>query len=453
MIEKPVDKPTEHGIEIVHPADLQADIKEPVGMEKPPAWVGTALKWTPPLAILIFVALIAIPGLLKQWLWMDQVNYAGIFWTILWLKWGITCVAFVASFLFIWINIRQAASNSLRLIQSGRKLASEHGKKGLTLRGFLIPHHVLSSTTALVTALVALVFATGFYSQWDTYLRFFYGGSFGLAEPVFGVDVGFYVFRLPWYELVQSSLLFLTELTVCVVVLQYVYFGILRFAGRPRSEVNKPAVQHLTGLLFILSALFAWGYYLDRFNLMYSKMGVVYGVGYTEEHINIIALWFMIGISIVACALLVLNFFSPNWKALTIGAISYAGLYIVGLVAIPALVQSFIVQPNELKLETPYLNNYISFTRKAFNLEAIQEKSYPALTDLTSDVMARNEDTIQNIRLWDKRPLLQTYQQTQAIRLYYDFYNVDVDRYHLNDGYHQVMLSTRELSQTLPAQA
>jgi uncharacterized membrane protein (UPF0182 family) len=447
MIEKPIDTPAaEHAIRIVDPAALKPNQIEPT-IGEPPAWLGKALKWTPPVALLLFVALIAIPGLLKKWLWMDQVNYAGIFWTILWVKWGVTCVAFVAAFLFIWINIRQASRNSLALAQSGR------GRKGVSLRGILIPHHVLSGSTALVTAIIALVFATGFYSQWDTFLRFYYGGGFGLADPVFGIDVGFYVFRLPWYQLVQSSLLFLTELAICAVVLQYAYFGILRFGGRQTAETSKPAVQHVTGLLFILSALFAWGYFLGRFNLMYSKMGVVYGVGYTEDHISIAALWCMIGVSVIACALLVVNFLRPNWKALSVGVATYAAVYVVGVAAIPALVQSFIVQPNELKLETPYLNNFISFTRKAFNLEAIQEVSYPALTDLTPAVIARNEDTIQNVRLWDKRPLLQTYQQTQAIRLYYDFYNVDVDRYHLSDGYHQVMLAARELSPTLPAQA
>jgi uncharacterized membrane protein (UPF0182 family) len=101
----------------------------------------------------------------------------------------------------------------------------------------------------------------------------------------------------------------------------------------------------------------------------------------------------------------------------------------------------------------PYLNHYIAFTRKAYKLDNIQETAYPALSDLTPDVIARNQDTIQNIRLWDTRPLLQTYQQTQAIRLYYDFFNVNVDRYHLADGFHQVMLSPRELASELPTQA
>lgn len=138
---------------------------------------------------------------------------------------------------------------------------------------------------------------------------------------------------------------------------------------------------------------------------------------------------------------------------MAIGAVAFGALYIIGVMIIPALFQKFVVQPNELSLETPYLKNYIEFTRKAYNLDAIQETAYPAKTDLTPAVPARNQDTIQNIRLWDKRPLLQTYQQTQAIRLYYKFYGVHVDRYHLADGYHQVMLSTRELSPELPAQA
>ena len=129
---------------------------------------------------------------------------------------------------------------------------------------------------------------------------------------------------------------------------------------------------------------------------------------------------------------------------------STLALYVIAVWLVPALFQRFMVQPNELARETPYLKNNIEFTRKAYSLDAIQETSYPALADLTPEVIARNQDTIQNIRLWDWRPLLQMYQQAQEIRLYYQFYQVDVDRYHLPDGYHQVMLSARELSAGTP---
>ena len=164
-------------------------------------------------------------------------------------------------------------------------------------------------------------------------------------------------------------------------------------------------------------------------------------------------MWVMVGVSAAACVLLALNFFRPRFGALLVGSAIFVALYIVGVLVLPVAFEKFFVQPSELGLETPYLQNYIAFTRKGYQLDAIQETSYPALADLTPAVLARNKDTIQNIRLWDARPLLQTYQQTQAIRLYYQFYNVGVDRYHLRDGYHQVMLATRELSPELPAQA
>jgi uncharacterized membrane protein (UPF0182 family) len=161
----------------------------------------------------------------------------------------------------------------------------------------------------------------------------------------------------------------------------------------------------------------------------------------------------MVAVSAAACALLMLNFFRPRFSALLVGSGIYVALYVVGILLLPAVFQKFFVQPSELALETPYLKNHIEFTRKAYQLGTIQETSYPALADLTSAVIARNQDTIQNIRLWDSRPLLQTYQQTQAIRLYYQFHNVGVDRYRLVDGYHQVMLATRELSPELPVKA
>ena len=305
----------------------------------------------------------------------------------------------------------------------------------------------------LLVGVAAAIFASAIYTQWDTWLRFRYGGAFGLADPFFGVDLGFYMFRLPWYELLQSSLVVLTLLAIVAVASQYAYSGLLRVTGRRAIKVATHAAQHLSILFFILAGAFAWGYYLDRFELLYSTTGVVYGVGYTVGHVTLAALWVMMGLSVAACILLAFNFFRPRWKAVAIGAAIYAALYIVGVVLIPAIFQKFVVQPNELSLETPYLKNYIEFTRKAYKLDGIQETAYPAMADLTPAVLARNQDTIQNIRLWDKRPLLQTYQQTQAIRLYYKFYSVDVDRYHLADGYHQVMLSTRELSPELPAEA
>ena len=394
-------------------------------------------------AVLLIIVLGIITGYLEKWLWMRQLDYAGIFWTLLSVQWAMFCSAFVFAFLYLWVNLRQAVGNSAAFREIGP----------VAQTGIDFSPRLLKLANVFVSTGVALFFALGFYAQWDTYLRFRYGGSFGVSDPLFGVDVGFYLFHLPFYELLQSSLMLLTVFALAIVLLTYVFFGLLRLSGSGKIVADGNATSHLSLLLFILVANWGFGLYLDHYNLVYSTLGIVYGAGYTADHVTRIALWIMVGVSAAACTLLALNFFRPRFRALLVGSGVYVALYVFGILLLPVVFQKFFVQPSELALETPYLKNYIEFTRKAYQLEAIQETSYPALADLTPAAVARNEDTIQNIRLWDSRPLLQTYQQTQAIRLYYQFYNVDVDRYHLADGYHQVMLSARELSPELPPKA
>ena len=141
-------------------------------------------------------------------------------------------------------------------------------------------------------------------------------------------------------------------------------------------------------LLFILAGTFAWGFYLDHYELVYSTLGVVYGAGYAAAHVTRIVFWMMFGASVLACALLALAFFRPRVKPLAIGIGVYALLYLGGVLALPPLVQAFVVRPNELSRETPYLNHYIEFTRNAYNLGGIQETAYPALTDLTPEALS-----------------------------------------------------------------
>lgn len=406
-------------------------------------------------AVLLIFVLGLITGYLEKWLWMRQLDYCGIFWTLLSVQWAMFCSAFAFAFLFLWINLRQAARNSAAQRADGRvaRLRLLSGADAVAPPSIDFSPRLLKLLVVLVSAGVALFFAIGFYAQWDTYLRFRYGGSFGVSDPLYGVDVGFYVFHLPFYEMVQTSLMLLTVLALAAVLLTYVLLGLLRVGSGGRIMAAGNATSHLSVLLFILVANWGFGLYLDHYNLVYSTLGVVYGAGYAADHVTRVALWVMVGVSAAACGLLALNFFRPRFGALLVGSGIFVALYIVGVLVLPVVFEKFFVQPSELALETPYLKNYIAFTREAYQLDAIQETSYPALADLTPAVLARNKDTIQNIRLWDARPLLQTYQQTQAIRLYYQFYNVGVDRYHLADGYHQVMLATRELSPELPAQA
>jgi uncharacterized membrane protein (UPF0182 family) len=400
-------------------------------------------------AILGIIILAIVSGAIQKWLWMQQLDFTVIFWTLLSVKWQMLCLAFVVAFLYLWINLHLAAKKGA---------VSHEGKPAgladiLSKSGIQISPAELKPAIPIVSVVVAFFFAFTFYAQWDTYLRFRYGGSFGLPDPLFGVDVGFYLFRLPFYELLQNSLTGVTLITFLAVLIASMYFGRLQFSSGAKLKLRGTGIPHLSALLFLLVASWGWGFYLDHFELLYSNLGVVHGAGYTADHVTRIALWVMVGAAAALCALLVLNFFRPIFRAIAVGFGIYIALYIIGVLLLPALFQRFMVQPNELALESPYLKHNIEFTREAYKLSAIQETSYPALSDLNPETIAKNQDTIQNVRLWDWRLLLQTYRQTQEIRLYYQFYNVDVDRYHLADGYHQVMLSARELSPELPSKA
>jgi len=354
-------------------------------------WLRKLLNWPAPVAILLLGALLVIPALLQKWLWMRQLDYDGIFWTLLSVKWGMTCFAFIGAFLFLWINLRQAARNAFTLAEynTATNAGSLKKTRALEIQGITISRHVLMRTIALAAAAVAAFFALGFYTQWDTYLRFRYGGSFGFSDPIFGVDVGFYLFGLPFYQLLQGSLVFLTALAIVGVASQFAFFAVMRRSGGRQVETRGNAVPHLSVLLFILVATFGWGYYLDRYDLLYSTRGVVYGVGYTADHVTIIALWIMIGASAAACALLVLNFFRPRFfhpqgKALAIGAGAYVALYVTGIVLVPALVQKFVVQPNELR----------SCSKRRFSLEngdgkeSIPHRSYGRAVEARQTVVA-----------------------------------------------------------------
>jgi len=412
------------------------------------AWVGC-------IVLAVLFVFLALTGYIEKWLWMRQVDYVAIFWTVLSVQCALGLLAFVIVFGFLWFNLHEAVRGGVSSTMAARLksgLASVDDS-GALAAAELFPL-LLKGAFALVSACIAVLFAIAMIAQWDTFLRFRFGKSFGMTDPLFGVDVGFYVFHLPFYLMLQGALLLLTVLTFGIVLINYVLTGAVSFLTKQASRgLEDRAAAHIMALFALLFATLGWGFYLDHFQLMYSTVGVVYGAGYTAANVTRWALWGMVIASALACVLCAITAYRRSFQGVAYGLGAYAALWALAVYLVPGLFQTFIVRPNELAMETPYLKNYIHSTRTGFQLDKIAETSYPALADLTSEVMARNNDTIQNIRLWDTRPLLQTYAQTQAIRLYYQFFNVATDRYHLADGYHQVMLSTRELARELPPAA
>jgi hypothetical protein len=298
---------------------------------------------------------------------------------------------------------------------------------------------------------VALIFGLVASNRWETILRFMNSVSFGVKDPLFNLDVSFYVVTLPLVNFIQVWLLGAVITILVAVLLMYLVNFSLRgvsFTFNPRMLV------HLALLGAFLMLVLAFNHFLDIYELLLSPRGAAYGAGYTDIHARLPALRFLTAVSLVASLLFVASIFTGGVR-LMVGAF---GLWVVATIVVgaifPAAFQRFLVNPNELSREETYIQRNIQFTRYAYGLERVQEQSFSFQPQLTREAVANNPQTIRNIRLWDYRPIRDTYNQIQFLRLYYSFVDIDVDRYWINGEYRQVMLSARELfPENLPPDA
>lgn len=330
------------------------------------------------------------------------------------------------------------------------------------------PPPAISQTLALLPFLLlpALLFGIIGAGQWDRLLRWRSAVPFGVADPAFGNDIGFYVFTLPVLEFVRGWLIAAVILISLGVVALYAVRGVLGIASstfargdfatgaRMLLPLARPARAHLSVLGGLFLLLVALGYPLDQFGLLFRDEGVLTGMGYTSATARLPALAILtaiVGIAAIACF--------ANAFARTLWVLGGAlALWIVASVLVlgiyPALVQTLVVRPDELNRERPYLERHIAATRDAWGLAQVEESAFdPAPAPSDEEARAEFADP-QAVRLWDYRPLLDAYQQIQALRQYYRFTDVDVDRYEFEDGNRPVMLSARELDQSrLPVEA
>ncbi len=301
--------------------------------------------------------------------------------------------------------------------------------------------------------------------KWDLVLRYLYQEPFGGNDPIFGRDMGFYVFVLPFYAFIRNGLLVLFLFAAGLTLIWYLKNGALQLVGEITQEEGKPPSlpkisvapgvgRHLAFLAGIMVLLLSWGYRLKIYGLLYSTQGPAFGASYTDVHVKVLAYKALIVISIAFAALLFFNAFKPGMKRLLIGGGVWVASILVLTGILPMTIQKVVVKPNEFSKESQYISHNIAFTREAYNLNKIKEVSFEVNDNLSLEEVKQQRVTMQNIRIWDERPLLKTYQQIQSIRLYYDFNNVDVDRYMIEGQYRQLMLAARELVvKKLPAQA
>jgi len=394
------------------------------------------------LGLLIFF-ISPLIGLLAEWPWFSALGYERVFATRLMASFTLGGVAGGVAFAFLYANLRFAqrgiVPNPVVLPASAQTPAVDVTR---LVRRLALP-------TALAFALfLALAVSTG----WMPVLQFLHQTPFGVTDPVFGRDLAYYVFTLP---IVTGVLAILTTLvTVSLLACGALYTLRRDVVFYRRTMTIEPSARlHLALLIAAMFVLTALRIYFVRLpGTLYSTTGPLFGASFADLHGRLIGLR-IAGVAAILGAVLVLAGLRSKRLGRTalLAVASYFGVSLLGVVVYPAIVQKFVVAPNELSKETPQLRRHIDATRRAWGLDSVLVRDLSGEARLTERDIQANRPTIDNVRLWDRDPLLQTFGQLQEIRTYYDFVSVDDDRYVVDGRYRQVMLSPRELnSASLP---
>jgi uncharacterized protein len=401
------------------------------------------------LAALIIAALVILgiaDQFLVDYLWFGALGYRSVFTTMVAAQVAIFAAVWIVAFAAILISALIAVRLShdhehLRVVRRPDEMVEINLPELIRAMSDRIPWRLIAVGAAAVLAIFA---AQGEASSWDTYLKAMYGVAFGVSDHAFGRDVGFYVFNLPLLEDLRD--LFLLIVFLCAVVAAAIYWarGVLDFRESP-PRISAGAAGHFSGLLGFFFLQRALSYWISRYGLLLHTNGVVFGLRYTDHLIWRPGLWLLAGLSVVAAALCFKNVRQGGIRLPVIAFVVVFGPSLLLSVADP-VVERLWVKPDELRIETPYLKRNIELTRTAYDLDGVDVRPFGGQGKLTPVALENDAPTVKNIRLWDPRPLIATYRQLQEIRLYYDFKNVDIDRYWIQGNYTEVMLSARELN-------
>ena len=405
------------------------------------------------LSFLVFVGIIgfsiarAVATFFTNYLWFDSVDLNSVWLKILLTKSALVAATSLLAFAFIFINLRLA----VRATPVMDIFESFESQDPLTrFREFFNERFLKYRLWGAVG--LSIFLGAGASQLWEQVLLFINQKSFGITDPIFQNDVSNYVFGLPLYRLFVSWGFQLVIFTSFIIVLFFIATGALQLRPGRLPEVSSGAKAHLSVLLAFIAVLKAFAYRLDSMELLYSPRGKVFGASYTDVVAHLPALNLLILISLFGAVLLLVNIKRRGWLLPATAISLWLAVSIIVGGVVPAAIQRFRVVPDELNKELPYVENHINYTRLAYGLNSIEEKSFEASPNLTDNDISDNAQTVDNIRLWDPTVLAETYSQLQEIRAYYALDEVDVDRYKINGELTQVMVSARELDQTnLPA--
>ena len=385
----------------------------------------------------------ALSGFFVDVLWFREVRLSDVFWTVLrtrvflGLAFGLTF--FVLLFSNLWIVRR--ITPRFHALTPEQEIIERYRMQFEPYIRWLLP---------LFALVIAFFVGLGVTSQWQTYLLWRNGSGlmFGNAEPLFDRDPAFYVFSLPWLKFMQGWLFSaLVGVTFLTALAHYLWGGIRPQAPGFVDKVTPQVKAHMSVLLGLIMLTKAWGYYLGQFDLLTSTRGVVVGASYTDVNAQLPALRILVVIAIACAILFLVNIRLRGWALPVIAVGLLALVSIIAGAAYPAFVQRFRVAPQEFQREQPYIEDNIEATRRAFQLNEVTTQARPLGDAVTTDEIQGNQATISNIRLWRPDVLRDNFTSLQRFRSYYEFNDVDVDRYEIDGQPRVLMVSAREVSQ------
>ncbi|MDE0198562.1 MAG: UPF0182 family protein [Caldilineaceae bacterium] len=389
---------------------------------------GGRLLWWMLIPFLVLILFNTVLGFYTDWLWYDSLKLTSVFFTRI----GASLGLFAAGALAFWLVFVFNVLLVRRLNPQG--LADTPVIEAIQAIGVRLTPVVL-----LVGAFFAFFMGTGASSAWEELLLYFNQQPFGLSDPIFERDVSFFLFTLPIWQFLRGWLMTMLVITLIAT-------GLASGIGWRGWGAPAAVRAHLSVLGALILLLIAWQYRLDALELVYSRRGAVFGAGYTDVNAQLPAYTILVFVTIIAAVLLLVNvFLQQAWRAIVVVLVGWIAISALAGNIYPNLVQRFQVNPNEFTREQEYIAHNIDFTRVAYGLDRIVDENFDAESELTGEELLSQPDTITNIRLWDYRPLLQTYNQVQALRQQYQFTDIDIDRYDIEGERRQLMLSAREL--------
>jgi len=399
------------------------------------------------IVVLIVVAAIFLGAktALSYWvdlLWFRSLGYGDVFWTTWRLQWGVFALFAVATFVILYgafFALKRASQDSL---PSDRQIILGGQPVNLSIEPVL---RIVGNLGSLVAALLT---GTAMMQEWPTLALFWYAphptGS--IADPIFGRPLNFFLFTLPAWQLLLGWLLTLAVIVCVVAVVLIALAGGFILLGKHAASHSTPAWRGLSITVAFLLLVVAMNVFVSRFQSLLDHHTIFEGVNYTDAHVTLTGLLIVCVALILGAGIATLNAMRGTRAKLLVASVIPAALCYLVLALVGWYVSNFIVKPNELVRETPYIAYNIEMTQKAYGLDQFTQREFPAETTVDAADPANNQPTLQNIRLWDWHALQDTLRQEQEIRTYYDFPDIDIDRYSLDGNLREVMLATRELN-------